>query len=292
MRHSRGRAAVGSEGCARAPSRRGRAAPARDPSGTAAVCWASAARCALHWWLPEIKAWLSEEHDGWSGWDGRSADEVEGHGAGGAGVQPWRQATETSEPPVVRWFRGALTSAAFNEVDRAVLAPCRSVEKSFLFDDGAHLPVGSVSCRELLRDSVIAALSLKERPLAVGPGERAGLCFANGPLAVVWAEALKRCTVPFVATAAGSTASALRDRALDTRALALVVDSASADAARAVRSEVEPLRLQVVVHSGGGARRGAATSARRRSAGRGAAGCSESAQWCCSVGACRQLSSS
>ena len=208
--------AARSEGGARALSTHGRVVPALHPPSTGASCWASTARCALHWWLPEMKAWLSEEHAGWGGWDGQSAVAVERHGLG---VQPWRQAIDTSGPPFARWFRGALTSAAFNEVDRSALAPCRSVETSFFFDDGAGAPVGSMSCRELLRGSVVAALSVREPPLAVLPGASGSACaLPNGPLAIVWAEALKRCAVPFVATAAGSSASSLTDRVLDTRA--------------------------------------------------------------------------
>ena len=82
-----------------------------------AAFWGAWASSELHWFHPTLGAWLSQSADGgWTGWtaDGSATTRLDSW-------QPWDRAVDASEAPHVRWFVGAQTNAAFNEVDRHVL---------------------------------------------------------------------------------------------------------------------------------------------------------------------------
>ena len=125
---------------------------AADP---ASGFWETWAARELHWFHAERGAWLSQEPDGsWSGWS------LDGSLATLDAWQPWEAAVDASEAPHVRWFCGAMTNAAFNEVDRHVLRGHGS-EVAFIADspDGeAH----RVTRRWLLLHSVLAAHALRD----------------------------------------------------------------------------------------------------------------------------------
>ena len=82
------------------------------------VSWSERAKSYLHWHFTEHAAWLSsDDDDRWTGWSTAGATPI----AVSSVVQPWSSESEASEAPFVRWFVGAHTNAAFNELDRHVL---------------------------------------------------------------------------------------------------------------------------------------------------------------------------
>ena len=80
--------------------------------------WSEIAAHSLHWHHSELDAWLSRAQGQWHGWSASSLAAVS------AGCfQPWRAGVcDATEAPFVRWFPGAATNAAFNELDRHVFA--------------------------------------------------------------------------------------------------------------------------------------------------------------------------
>lgn len=81
--------------------------------------WPTHAREHLHWFSVTHQAWLAHTSDStWTGW---SIDNAADISADRGLLSPWTAVCDTSEAPYVRWFCGALTSAAFNELDRHVL---------------------------------------------------------------------------------------------------------------------------------------------------------------------------
>jgi hypothetical protein len=70
----------------------------------------------LHWFCEEHQAWLAHIHNGgdeWHGWQVTRAESV-----WVVAAQPWSDTCDTTFAPFVRWFCGARTNAAFNELDR------------------------------------------------------------------------------------------------------------------------------------------------------------------------------
>ena len=123
--------------------------------------------------------------------------------------------------PFVRWFVGAHTSAAFNELDRHVLTS-HGDETAFISEpDDTAQPARRASRIELLIDSALAAHSLRAT-LGVGQG-RVALYLPNDACAVVWIAAAKRLGAPYTAVAAGTASASLADRLADTGATVLEV---------------------------------------------------------------------
>ena len=88
----------------------------RAASEPAAMFWEKWASRELHWFHATLGAWLSQSADGgWTGWT------MDGLPTTLGSWQPWEAVVDESEAPHVRWFCGAQTNAAFNEVDRQVL---------------------------------------------------------------------------------------------------------------------------------------------------------------------------
>ena len=125
---------------------------ASDP---AAEFWERWASRELHWYHAKLGAWLSQSADGgWTGWT------AEGSPTTLDSWQPWEAAVDASEAPHVRWFCGAQTNAAFNEVDRQVLQGYGG-EVAFV----AESPSGETSKitrRWLLLHSVIIAHAVRD----------------------------------------------------------------------------------------------------------------------------------
>ena len=168
-------------------------APCCCASDCDCVEWANRARRNIHWYSREHGAWLSRDTETgrWRGYDAGDAsaiwlaDEVDAHGA----WQPWISVSDHADAPCVRWFVDALTNAAFNELDRHILqvhaqhatAASRhraaalitvagatrlasqgaGTDLSFV-SDRAEAPPSSVSRRELLLQSVLAAGALRD----------------------------------------------------------------------------------------------------------------------------------
>ena len=121
----------------------------------------------------------------------------------------------------MRWFAGAHTSAAFNELDRHVLSSHGDDTALISEPDGDKRLATCVNRRELLTDSALAAHTLRAT-LGVERGSRVAFHLPNDVLAVVWIAAAKRLGAPYTAVAAGTASSSLADRLADTGAAVLV----------------------------------------------------------------------
>lgn len=128
---------------------------AMEVNDPAAEFWERWASRELHWYHATLGAWLSQSADGgWTGWT------TEGSPTSLDSWQPWAAAVDASEAPHVRWFCGAQTNAAFNEVDRQVLRGYGG-EVAFV----AESPSGEASKitrRWLLLHSVIIAHAVRD----------------------------------------------------------------------------------------------------------------------------------
>ena len=135
----------------------------------------------LHWLLPdqgEAGVWAAFDADAgaWSGWDAKTGEAVKLDLE--EAFDPWARALNDDAAPVFRWFEGALTNAAFNEVDRHVLAGAGE-EAALIYEgdrwnmssnDGRGGPVDAyeVSRRRLLLESAKCAVALKSLGLKAG----------------------------------------------------------------------------------------------------------------------------
>ncbi len=207
----------------RAEWERQRAAAADDPGHF----HGGIAKRAIHWYDSRHGAWITFDEPAacWTGWSAASGEQFaprdydERH-------EPWDRAFDDDEPPHYGWFQGGLTNAAFNEVDRHVLAG-HGDEAAFIvegdhWDEAADAPVVSfpVSRARLLLETVKAALVL--RSLGLGKGDRVALNMPNIIEQVYFSEAAKRLGVIYTPVFGGFSAKTLSDRIADAGARVLV----------------------------------------------------------------------
>ena len=195
-------------------------------AASASEFWGGVARCELHWFHAEKQAWLGDAGDGtWSGVTADGAATVE---SVKVSWTPWRACVDVSDAPCVRWFVGATTNAAFNELDRHVLR-AHSEAAAIISDpgDGTH---AGLPMRALLLESVLASRALIEFELVTG--RRLALYVPNDLRAPVWIEAAKRLGVPFCAVAGGTASSSLADRVANTGAAVLLTTEGLAETAQ------------------------------------------------------------
>ena len=205
--------------------------------------WRPAAMRRLHWHKGD--AWVCEADRMWLGWWCSDAapyslplDEWE----------PCETLLDDADAPYVRWFVGASTSAAFNELDRHVLAGFGD-ETALIGEPDTGLPREMSSRRELLLMSTFAACALHST-LHVESGCRAAVYLPNDAHAVVWISAAKRLGVPYTAVAAGTASASLADRLVDTEACVLVTSGDLGTPARAaIDSLAGPPPAVVVVRA-------------------------------------------
>src|SRR5919205_124139 len=229
----RSRGISGSEGSAvnvrsnpivdRAEWERQRAHAAEDPGGF----HGEIAKREIHWYEPDRDAWLAFDDAAgcWTGWS-RATGEAVVMADRDARYVPWRRAFDGDDPPFFGWFAGGLTNAAFNEVDRHVLAG-HGEEPAFIvegdeWDEEAGQPLVSfrVSRGGLLLESVKAALVL--RALGLGKGDRVALNMPNIIEQVYYSEAAKRLGVIYTPVFGGFSAKTLSDRIADAGARVVV----------------------------------------------------------------------
>ena len=194
---------------------------------------ADVAKRNLHWYHPTVKAWLTFSPEGkWVGWsalDG-SACELED-----SSWSPWRIALDDGKAPWYEWFVGAKTSAAFNEVDRHVLAG-HGDETAFICAGPAALEAGiaggslvdactRISRKELLAASAFAALTLKEA--GIGAGDRVVFLLPHCIEQMVWIAACKRVGAIYTCMPESISIASLAGRIFDAQASLAVVSSAS-----------------------------------------------------------------
>jgi len=190
------------------------------------------AAATLHWFDPSAGvhgAWISRGADGeWTGWDASTLEPV-------AGIRPpsWRpfeRAFNDDDAPWYRWFAGARTNAAFNEVDRHVLAG-HGDEAAFLVEgdrwdqsrgDGRGAPVVAypISRKVLLLEVAKAALAL--RALGLRMGDRIALNLPNIPAQVAFTEAAKRLGIIYTPVFGGFSDKTLADRIHDAGARVVI----------------------------------------------------------------------
>ncbi|MBF0306498.1 MAG: AMP-binding protein, partial [Alphaproteobacteria bacterium] len=188
----------------------------------------------IHWF--DGGAWLSRDDDGvWRGFDAATGAPVTRDGP----WTPWDKALDDREAPFWRWFAGGLTNAAFNEVDRHVLAG-HGAEIAYHYEGdrwdvaangGRGGPVHHIALtrRELLIRSVLAARAL--RRLGLGKGCRIALNMPNILDQIVWTEGAKRLGVIYTAVFGGFSDKTLSDRIENAGArVVITADGASRNA--------------------------------------------------------------
>ena len=178
----------------------------------------------LHWLVDVAgrKAWMSHAGDGqWTGWDAETAAPL---AAGlGADFTPWTRAFNADDAPNFRWFEGGFTNAAFNELDRHVLAG-HGVEAAVIFEgdrwdlaanNGRGAPVDciTVSRRQLLLEAAKCAIALQK--LGLKAGDRIALNMPNVPAQLYWSEGAKRIGVIYTPVFGGFSDKTLSDRIHD-----------------------------------------------------------------------------
>ncbi|WP_353227513.1 AMP-binding protein [Novosphingobium sp.] len=191
----------------------------------------------IHWFVADLGdqgAWITRGADGrWTGWDAQT----------GAGLTadlpdsfaPWTQAFDRSTPPHWRWFVGGRTNAAFNEVDRHVLAG-HGDEAALVFegdrwdmaaDGGRGAPVDcfTVSRKRLLLESAKCAVALQA--LGLKAGDRIALNMPSIVPQIFWTEAAKRLGVVYTAVFGGFSDKTLSDRIADAGARVIVTSDGS-----------------------------------------------------------------
>jgi acrylyl-CoA reductase (NADPH)/3-hydroxypropionyl-CoA dehydratase/3-hydroxypropionyl-CoA synthetase len=189
----------------------------------------------IHWFDPSRNAWLTRNENGtWSGWDATSGRPVEDdHWV------PWHKVLEDKDAPFYRWFVGAHTNAAFNEVDRHVLSG-HGDEIAFWYEGdswdaearqgkGAPLKHESLTRKELFVQSVLAAQALTD--LGLEQGDRIALNMPNILDQIIWTEAAKRLGVIYTPVFGGFSDKTLSDRIEDAGArVVITADGASRNA--------------------------------------------------------------
>ncbi len=190
----------------------------------------------IHWFVSDIGgsgAWLSCLDGLWQGWDADTGAAVTADVP--ADFAPWTTAFDASEPPHWRWFTGARTNAAFNEVDRHVLAG-HGDEAALIFegdrwdmasDGGRGAPVDcfSVSRKRLLLETAKCAVALEA--LGLKAGDRIALNMPSIVPQIYWTEAAKRLGIVYTAVFGGFSDKTLSDRIADAGARVIVTSDGS-----------------------------------------------------------------
>ena len=192
----------------------------------------------LCWLLPDqgssgVWAFFDADAGAWTGWDAKTAQPVTLDLP--ESFEPWDTAFNAGDAPNWRWFEGGLTNAAFNEVDRHVLAG-HGTEAALIFEgdrwnmssnDGRGGPVDAyeVSRKTLLLESAKCALALKG--LGLKAGDRIALNMPNIPEQIFWTEAAKRIGVIYTPVFGGFSDKTLSDRIADAGARVIVTADGS-----------------------------------------------------------------
>ena len=181
----------------------------------------------VHWYQSSSQSWITRTR----------ADHWEGFGPAGTPLTldeqwtPWAQCLDSTDHPYVRWFEGAETNAAFNEVDRHVLSGHgEEVAVIEIDEDGSQR---EISRAQLLVETAVRACELES--LGLKMGDRVLLHMSNSLDQLLWIEACKRKAIILSATAIDQPKSTVEARINDLRA-AVVLTHASKGAAEKVRS--------------------------------------------------------
>jgi acrylyl-CoA reductase (NADPH)/3-hydroxypropionyl-CoA dehydratase/3-hydroxypropionyl-CoA synthetase len=191
----------------------------------------------IHWFVANCGpdgAWLTKDETGaWTGWDAATGAPVTPELP--ATFAPWTKAFDDSTPPHWRWFTGARTNAAFNEIDRHVLSG-HGDEAALIFegdrwdmaaDGGRGAPVDTftVSRKRLLLEIAKCAVALQG--LGLKAGDRIALNMPSIVPQIFWTEAAKRLGVVYTAVFGGFSDKTLSDRIADAGARVIVTSDGS-----------------------------------------------------------------
>ncbi|WP_298193779.1 AMP-binding protein [Novosphingobium sp.] len=191
----------------------------------------------IHWFVANCGpdgAWLTKSESGtWTGWDAGSGAPVTPELP--ATFVPWTKAFDDSTPPHWRWFTGARTNAAFNEIDRHVLSG-HGAEAALIFegdrwdmaaDGGRGAPVDTftVSRKRLLLEVAKCAVALEG--LGLKAGDRIALNMPSIVPQIFWTEAAKRLGIVYTAVFGGFSDKTLSDRIADAGARVIVTSDGS-----------------------------------------------------------------
>lgn len=190
--------------------------------------WATIASHKLHWHHYQVGAWLCRIPDSsnWHGWQVSNCSLTE---LPADQWQPWTKVLDDDGSHFVRWFVGASTNAAFNELDRHILMN-ELTDTAFISEpDGDQMPY-ETSRRTLLIESTLAASGLRSK-LKVNQGCRIAIYLPNNIHAVVWIAAAKRLGAPYTAIASGTASASVADRLADTGAFSLITNGELSEAA-------------------------------------------------------------
>jgi acrylyl-CoA reductase (NADPH)/3-hydroxypropionyl-CoA dehydratase/3-hydroxypropionyl-CoA synthetase len=191
----------------------------------------------IHWFVAGLGpagAWLTRGEDGaWQGFDAQTGAAIAPLLADD--FAPWTTAFDATDPPHWRWFAGGRTNAAFNEVDRHVLAG-HGDETALVFegdrwdmaaDGGRGAPVDcfAVSRKRLLLETVKCAVALQT--LGLSAGDRIALNMPSIVPQIFWTEAAKRLGIVYTAVFGGFSDKTLSDRIADAGARVIVTSDGS-----------------------------------------------------------------
>jgi acrylyl-CoA reductase (NADPH)/3-hydroxypropionyl-CoA dehydratase/3-hydroxypropionyl-CoA synthetase len=206
--------------------------------GDPAAFHADIARRTLAWFLPGEGAagvWASYDPDArrWRGWDAVSAEPVALDLA--ADFEPWARAFNDDDPPHFAWFEGGATNAAFNEVDRHVLAG-HGDETAIVYEGdrwnmsdnggrGGPVDAYRISRKELLLESAKCALALEA--LGLEAGDRIALNMPSIPAQIFMTEGAKRRGIIYTPVFGGFSDKTLSDRIANAGAKVVVTADGS-----------------------------------------------------------------
>jgi acrylyl-CoA reductase (NADPH) / 3-hydroxypropionyl-CoA dehydratase / 3-hydroxypropionyl-CoA synthetase len=191
----------------------------------------------IHWFVAGqgvAGAWLTRDVSGiWSGWDATTGAPVTSDVP--ADFTPWTMAFDASNPPQWRWFTGGRTNAAFNEIDRHVLAG-HGDEAALIFEGdrwdmaadagrGAPVDTFTVSRKRLMLEVAKCAVALEG--LGLKAGDRIALNMPSIVPQIFWTEAAKRMGIVYTAVFGGFSDKTLSDRIADAGARVIVTSDGS-----------------------------------------------------------------
>ena len=192
---------------------------------------------AIHWFIGDVGtagAWLTRGDDGqWTGWDAATCEAIAPLLP--SDFMPWARAFDGDDAPHWRWFTGGRTNAAFNELDRHVLAG-HGDETAFVFegdrwdmaaDGGRGAPVDcfTVTRRQLLLETAKCAVALEA--LGLKAGDRIALNMPSIVPQIYWTEAAKRLGIIYTAVFGGFSDKTLSDRIADAGARVIITSDGS-----------------------------------------------------------------
>src|SRR3984957_7371498 len=184
----------------------------------------------IHWFDPALDAWITwdDTEHAWTGYDARSLTPM--CAPYGPDHTPWTRAFDADNAPFYRWFSGGLTNAAFNEVDRHVLAghgddTALRIEgdrwdQSLENGRGGPVEAHGVTRKQLLWETAKAAVALES--LGLTRGDRIALNMPNIPEQIYYTEAAKRLGIIYTPVFGGFSDKTLSDRIHDAGARVII----------------------------------------------------------------------